>query len=63
MIIPFAMTGLPSHITSTGIRRQARQILKLPVGRESEFPDMNQFSGIGVVSLEFRIFPEVGVIA
>jgi hypothetical protein len=35
---------------------------KLPIGREPEFRDMNQFSGIGVVSLEFRISPEVDVI-
>jgi len=35
----------------------------LPIGRESEFRDMNQFSGIGIVSLEFRVPPEVDVIA
>jgi hypothetical protein len=32
-------------------------------GCESEFRDMNQFSGIGIVSLEFKVSPEVGVIA
>jgi len=37
--------------------------LKLPIGRESEFRDMNQFSGIGIVSLEFRVSLEVCVIA
>jgi len=35
---------------------------KLPIGREPEFRDMNQFSEIGIVSLEFRVSPEVGVI-
>jgi hypothetical protein len=35
---------------------------KLPIGRESEFRDMNQFSGIGIVSLEFRLSLEAGVI-
>jgi len=33
------------------------------MGRKSEFRDMNQFSGIGIVSLEFRVSPEVGVMA
>jgi hypothetical protein len=28
---------------------------KLPTDCESEFRDMNQFSGIGIVSLEFRV--------
>jgi len=28
---------------------------KLPIGRESEFRDMNPFSGIGIVSLEFQV--------
>jgi hypothetical protein len=37
--------------------------LKLPIERGSELRGMNQFSGLGVVSLEFRISPEVGVIA
>jgi len=35
---------------------------KLPIGHESEFRDMNQFAGIGIVSLEFRLSPEAGVI-
>ena len=33
------------------------------MGRESEFRDMNKFSGIGVVSLEFRVSPEDWAIA
>ena len=28
---------------------------RLPIGRESEFRDMNPFSGMGIVSLEFRV--------
>ena len=36
---------------------------KLLIGSESEFRDMNQYSGIGIVSLEFGGSPEVGVIA
>ena len=31
--------------------------MKLPIGRESEFRDMNHFSGIGIVSLEFLFDP------
>jgi len=44
-------------------KSQAFDIPKLPIGRESEFREMNQFSGIGIVSLESRVSPEVGVIA
>jgi len=40
-----------------------KEILKLPIGRESEFRDMNQFSGIGIVSPEFWVPTEVCVIA
>jgi len=35
--------------------------LKLLRGRESEFQNMNQFSGIGIVFLEFLVSPEAGV--
>ena len=35
---------------------------KLPIGRVSEFRDMNEFSGISIVSLEFRVSPGVDVI-
>jgi hypothetical protein len=44
-------------------KSQAFDIPKLPIERESEFRVMNRFSGIGIVSLEFWVSPEVGVIA
>jgi hypothetical protein len=50
----------PAH---TKQKRPIFLAAKLPIGREPEFRDMNPFSGIGVVSLEFRVSTEVGIIA
>ena len=44
------------HISNTfKVRPAQAPNPKLPTGPEPEFRDMNQFSGIGVVSLEFRV--------
>ena len=44
----------PSYVISRGMLTP-QGLSKLPTARESEFRDMNQFSGIGIVSLEFRV--------
>jgi hypothetical protein len=57
------ITGQCHYFIKYNPKEIGRRDPKLPIGHEWEFRDMNQFSGIGIASLEFRVSPEVGVIA
>jgi hypothetical protein len=63
VLFPLGNGKIKDYTQIRGEVQRDQKDSKLPIGRESEFQDMSQFSGIGIVSLEFRVSPEVGVIA